>query len=219
LFDICVLVLTMSVDKKEHIMHVAMELFAEKGFEGSSIRDLAQKADVNIAMVNYYFGSKEKLFEQLLAEKAQFMRTKIEAVESNESLTEIEKLDHIIEGYVTRFLTQPNFHRVFLQELLVNQRANLHQQVLSLFEKNTRDVVSIIEKGIKKKQFKKVDPQLTFISIVGTINQVMMSKDMCNTLMHASVNHNPYQDPKFKKRMIEHIKQMVHAHLIITTVS
>jgi AcrR family transcriptional regulator len=50
----------MSADKKEHIMHVAMELFAEKGFEGTSIRDLAQKADVNIAMVNYYFGSKEK---------------------------------------------------------------------------------------------------------------------------------------------------------------
>ena len=219
MFDIRVFIALMSVDKKEHIMHVAMELFAEKGFEGTSIRDLAQKADVNIAMVNYYFGSKEKLFEQLLADKVQFMRAKIEAVESNESLTEIEKIDHIIDGYVTRFLAQPDFHRVFLQELLVNQRANLHQTVLSLFEKNTRDVVSIIEKGIQKKQFKKVDPQLTFISIVGTINQVMMSKEMCNTLMHASTNHNPYQDPKFKKRIIEHIQQMVHAHLIITTVS
>lgn len=219
MFDIRVLIAIMSADKKEHIMHVAMELFAEKGFEGTSIRDLAQKADVNIAMVNYYFGSKEKLFEQLLADKAQFMRAKIEAVESNESLTEIEKLDHIIDGYVTRFLAQPDFHRVFLQELLVTQRTNLHQHVLSLFEKNTRDVVSIIEKGIQKKQFKKVDPQLTFISIVGTINQVMMSKDMCNTLMHASTNHNPYQDLKFKKRITEHIKQMVHAHLIITTVS
>lgn len=219
MFDIRVLIAIMSADKKEHIMHVAMELFAEKGFEGTSIRDLAQKADVNIAMVNYYFGSKEKLFEQLLADKVQFMRAKIEAVESNESLTEIEKLDHIIDGYVTRFLAQPDFHRVFLQELLVTQRANLHQHVLSLFEKNTRDVVSIIEKGIQKKQFKKVDPQLTFISIVGTINQVMMSKEMCNTLMHASTNHNPYQDLKFKKRITEHIKQMVHAHLIITTVS
>ena len=219
MFDIRVLIAIMSADKKEHIMHVAMELFAEKGFEGTSIRDLAQKADVNIAMVNYYFGSKEKLFEQLLADKAQFMRAKIEAVESNESLTEIEKLDHIIDGYVARFLAQPDFHRVFLQELLVTQRANLHQHVLSLFEKNTRDVVSIIEKGIQKKQFKKVDPQLTFISIVGTINQVMMSKEMCNTLMHASTNHNPYQDLKFKKRITEHIKQMVHAHLIITTVS
>ncbi|MCX6335860.1 MAG: TetR family transcriptional regulator [Bacteroidetes bacterium] len=219
MFDIRVFIALMSVDKKEHIMHVAMELFAEKGFEGTSIRDLAQKADVNIAMVNYYFGSKEKLFEQLLADKVQFMRAKIEAVESNESLTEIEKIDHIIDGYVTRFLAQPDFHRVFLQELLVTQRANLHQHVLSLFEKNTRDVVSIIEKGIQKKQFKKVDPQLTFISIVGTINQVMMSKEMCNTLMHASTNHNPYQDPKFKKRIIEHIQQMVHAHLIITTVS
>ena len=207
-----------NIDKKEHIMQVAIELFAEKGFEGTSIRDLAHKADVNIAMVNYYFGSKEKLFEQILTNKAQFMRSTIEAVDSNENLTELEKLEHIINGYITRFLTQPDFHRVFLQELMVTQRVNLHQQVLSLFEKNTRDVVSIIERGIQKKQFKKVDPQLTFLSIIGTINQVLMSKNICNTLLDQSAKINPYQDPRFKKRLFEHIKQMVHDHLIITTI-
>ena len=47
-------------DKKEHIINHAVELFAEKGFEGTSIRDLAARAEVNVAMVNYYFGSKEK---------------------------------------------------------------------------------------------------------------------------------------------------------------
>ena len=207
-----------NIDKKEHIMQVAIELFAEKGFEGTSIRDLAHKADVNIAMVNYYFGSKEKLFEQILTNKAQFMRSTIEAVDSNENLTELEKLEHIINGYITRFLTQPDFHRVFLQELMVTQRVNLHQQVLSLFEKNTRDVVSIIERGIQKKQFKKVDPQLTFLSIIGTINQVLMSKNICNTLLDQSAKINPYQDPRFKKRLFEHIKQMVQDHLIITTI-
>jgi AcrR family transcriptional regulator len=46
------------MDKKTHIIETAIELFAEKGFEGTSIRDLATKADVNVAMINYYFGSK-----------------------------------------------------------------------------------------------------------------------------------------------------------------
>jgi AcrR family transcriptional regulator len=205
----------MSKDKREHIMEVAVELFATNGFEGTSIRQLAQGANVNIAMIHYYFGSKEKLFETLLEQKATYMRNRIEAVEANKSLSEIEKLDQIIEDYVSRFLSQPEFHRVLQQELLVSQRELLHQNVISLFVKNTQNVVAIIEKGIRKKQFRKVDPPLVFASIVGTINQVMLSRTMCNLLMNKPLENNPYQDPLFKKRLIQHLKQMVHAQLLI----
>jgi AcrR family transcriptional regulator len=205
----------MSIDKKEHIMEVAVTLFAEKGFEGTSIRDLAHEADVNIAMINYYFGSKEKLFVALLESKARFMRERIDAVQNNTSLSELDKLNQIIDGYVTRFLSQPAFNRVLQQELLVTNREILHQNVLELFAKNTKDVVSIIEKGIRKKVFKKVDPQLLFASIIGTINQVMLSRSMCNILLHNKTGTDPYQDPELKKRITHHIKQMVQDHLLI----
>jgi AcrR family transcriptional regulator len=205
----------MSIDKREHIMEVAVELFAVNGFEGTSIRQLAQRADVNIAMINYYFGSKEKLFETLLEQKATYMRNRIEAVEADISLTEIEKLDKIIEDYVSRFFSHPEFHRVLQQELLVSHRETLHRNVISLFVKNTQNVVTIIEKGIRKKQFKKVDPPLIFASIIGTINQVLLSRTMCNMLLNKEFENNPYQDPQFKKRLILHLKQMIHAQLLI----
>ena len=188
MFNLCVLLITMSIDKKEHIMDVAVSLFAEKGFEGTSIRDLAHEADVNIAMINYYFGSKEKLFVSLLEAKARFMREKIDAVQADPSLSELDKINQIIDGYVNRFLSQPEFHRVLQQELLVTNRELLHQNVTALFIKNTQDIVAIIEKGIRKKVFRKVDPQLLFASIIGTINQVMLSKTMCNILMNKDVN-------------------------------
>jgi AcrR family transcriptional regulator len=181
----------MSIDKKEHIMEVAVTLFAEKGYEGTSIRDLAHAADVNIAMINYYFGSKEKLFVALLETKARFMREKIDSVQNDLSLSEIDKIHQIIDGYVNRFLSQPAFHRVLQQELLVTNRELLHQNVIELFTKNTQDVVSIIEKGIRKKIFKKVDPQLLFASIIGTINQVMLSRSMCNILLNKKARADP----------------------------
>jgi AcrR family transcriptional regulator len=205
----------MSIDKKEHIMEVAITLFAEKGYEGTSIRDLAHEADVNIAMINYYFGSKENLFVELFASKARFMRDKIDAVQNDASLSEIEKINLIIDGYVTRFLSQPAFHRVLQQELLVTNRELLHKNVTELITKNTEDIVAIIEKGIRKKVFKKVDPQLVFASIVGTINQVMISKTMCNVLMKKDIGNDPYCDPELKKRLTHHIKQMVQDHLLI----
>jgi AcrR family transcriptional regulator len=205
----------MNNDKKDHIINTAIELFAEKGFEGSSIRDLAAKADVNLAMVNYYFGSKDKLFEALVEQKASFMRGVLDELIANSTLSELEKIDLIIESYVGRFLAQPLFHKVLQQELLVSQRASMHENVINLFIKNTQDVVAIIEKGIRKKVFRKVDPQMTFASIIGTINQIMISKTLCNRLMNKPADYNPYTDEHFKKRILTHIKQIIHSHLLI----
>ena len=202
-------------DKKDHIINTAIELFAERGFEGTSIRDLATKADVNVAMVNYYFGSKDKLFEALVERKVSFMRNLLDGLMNNKELSEIEKIDFIIVSYVSKFMEQPLFHKVLQQEMLVTQRITLHENLLHIFSKNRADVVAIIEKGIRKKIFRKVDPQLTFASVIGTINHVMQSKKICNNLLDEGPYHDPYTDEKIKNRIITHIKQMIHAHLLI----
>jgi AcrR family transcriptional regulator len=205
----------MSIDKKEHIIDAAIELFAEKGFEGTSIRELAAKAEVNLAMVNYYFGSKDKLFEAMVEHKVSFMRGRIEDLEKDKTITELEKMDLIIEGYVERFLSQPEFHKVLQQEMLVSQREEMHNKVIGIFSQNTHNITSIIEKGIRKKIFKKVDAQLTFATLIGTINQVLMSKSMCNVLTGKDPHFNPYKDEHFKKRLINHLKQILRDHLLL----
>jgi AcrR family transcriptional regulator len=203
------------MDKKEHIIETAMELFAIKGFEGTSIRALATKAGVNVAMVNYYFGSKEKLFEAMVAHKASYMKGKLEEIAADKTLTELQKIDTIIEAYVARLLSQPGFHRVIHQELLVNQREAMHQQLIGIFVRNTTVLKNIIEAGIRKKIFKKVDPEMTMASIIGTINQVMLSKSMCIMLMNkTSESFDPYTDKAFHKRLENHLKQMIHAYLL-----
>ena len=50
---------------QDRLLDVAEELFCEYGFKGTSIRDIASEAGCNIASVNYYFGSKEKLYEEV----------------------------------------------------------------------------------------------------------------------------------------------------------
>lgn len=202
------------MDKREQIIEAATELFAVKGFEATSIRELAAKAEVNIAMINYYFGSKDKLFEAMVVHKASFMRGKLAEIAADKTTTDIDKINLIIEGYVERILSQPNFHRIVHQELLVNQRQNMHEHIVGSFVNNSKIVKSIIESGIKKKVFKKVDPELIMASIIGTINQVMLSKAMCSMLMDDSKDIDPYTSPVLKKRLINHIKQMMHSYLL-----
>ena len=52
-------------DVHDRLLDAAEELFCERGFEGTSIRDIAASAECNVASVNYYFGGKEKLYEEV----------------------------------------------------------------------------------------------------------------------------------------------------------
>jgi len=53
-------------DTKDRILDCARILFSEKGFEGTSIRDIATQAQVNVAAINYHFSNKENLFSEIL---------------------------------------------------------------------------------------------------------------------------------------------------------
>ena len=205
----------MAIDKKAHILNHAIALFADKGVEGTSIRELALEANVNVAMINYYFGSKEKLVESIIEDKMTYMKDKIEEMLANEKLSEIEKIDTIIESYVTRKLAGAVFNKFLYKELMDIKRDEIHQLLTKSFSSNAKNVAAIIEKGIEKKVFKDVDPMLTVASMVGTISYVMMSKSFCNRLLQKPETNEPYLDEEFRLRLIRHIQKMIHAHLLI----
>lgn len=58
--------MTQTTDTKTALVFAAGELFAEHGFEGATVRAIAERAGANIAAVNYHFGSKEHLYTEVL---------------------------------------------------------------------------------------------------------------------------------------------------------
>jgi AcrR family transcriptional regulator len=60
---------------KERILGAAEVLFAQRGFDGASLRQLTAAAGVNLAAVNYHFGSKEKLVEQVFRRRLDALNT------------------------------------------------------------------------------------------------------------------------------------------------
>lgn len=52
----------MNLDPKARLLDAAGEVFAEKGFEGATVRDICNRAEANVAAVNYYFGDKQQLY-------------------------------------------------------------------------------------------------------------------------------------------------------------
>ena len=201
-------------DKKTHIINAAVELFADKGFEGTSIRDIATRANVNLAMINYYFGSKEKLFECMVEQKAAYTKDILEEIVNNDKLTEIEKIDRIIDTYVTRLFSNRKFHRIIHHELMINERGVLQDAIIKLLTPNSFIIRNVIDAGIKKGTFKKVDSLLVVATIVGTINQVLLSKKFCNKCLNKEDEYVPYEDAKFKKRVSDHLKDLMRSYLL-----
>ncbi len=195
-------------------MEHAITLFANKGYEGTSIRDLAKVAGVNVAMINYYFGSKEKLVEAIIEDKASYMKDRIEELDANSALSELEKINFLIDDYVVRIVKGADFHKFIYKELMDTKRGEIHNFLNQAFAKNAKNFAAIIQRGIDNQQFKSVDAILTVSSIIGTISQIVTSKSMCNLMLSQPETNEPYKDLHFIERLKNHIKQMIFNHLV-----
>jgi len=68
---------------RNRLLDAAEELFSKRGFDGTSIRDLAAAAECNIASVNYYFGGKDKLYAEIWRRRMVVLReTKMESIDT-----------------------------------------------------------------------------------------------------------------------------------------
>ncbi len=179
------------MDKKEQIIETATDLFAANGFDGTSIRDISGTAGVNIAMVNYYFGSKEKLFTNIIETKISITHERLLEIASDSSLDEMKKMEAVVELYVNKIISFPAFHRILQQELIFGVRYETQDMITSTFRKNAEIVKSIIDEGVAKGLFKPVDGYLTLVSIIGTVNQVMCSKKLCLSLLNRGGDSDP----------------------------
>src|SRR6478672_790293 len=118
--------------KQEHIIEAAEKLFADKGFAGTSVRDIAEAAGVNLAMISYYFGSKEKLMEAMFTTRGQYLRIQLENILHNKDLSPIQKMEKLIDDYVDRIFKKQCFHRVMVREQMVSNSGPIAEQIFQL---------------------------------------------------------------------------------------
>lgn len=202
------------MDKKETIIQSAMKFFITKGFEGTSVREIATDAAVNVAMINYYFGSKEKLFESVVEYRASFFNVVLADLINNAALSPIEKIDIIIDQTIERKLSNAEFHHLLHRELSLEHRPQMRDAIIDILLKNVTSIKTVIQNGINDGVFKPVDIELTLATIIGTIHYLFISGTMCRKILGKPKGFSPFQNKKFKERLSAHAKQLMRAHLL-----
>jgi AcrR family transcriptional regulator len=202
-------------DKREHILIAAEELFAEKGFDGTSVRDIAQHAGVNLAMISYYFGSKEKLLESLVEFRAGYAYGILEELNKDESLSPWDKIDRLVEFYVDRILNNLRFHNIMYQESSMRSD-EIRNKVIAIKMRNLEQITKIIKDGQQKRLFRQMDIPMTVGTIMGTISSYTHSKVYgCAVLaLQGDANDELYR-LRLSPRLKTHLKQLLRAHLDI----
>ena len=111
----------LQIDSTEQkIKETARVHFLEKGLRGTTIREVAEKAGVNVALVNYYFRTKNKLFIAIFKEKFLTFNEAGYHILTNEEKPFLERIDDFIDHYVQVTLEQPNLPIFVLSELHFN---------------------------------------------------------------------------------------------------
>ena len=166
--------------KEKHIqlLETAEKLFAEKGFEGTSVRDIADVAGVNIAMISYYFGSKEKLMQALFEKKIGDIQVRVVNLIKDDSLTSIQKVEKLIDEHVQKVMGDKKFHRIMVCEQIINKNPAIINLLKDIKLKNAGIIGELIKDGQKKGEFKKkVDVVMLLSIMIGTVTQLMINHD------------------------------------------
>jgi AcrR family transcriptional regulator len=102
---------------EERIKQAARKLFTEKGFDAVKTRDIAGEAGINLALLNYYFRSKEKLFDIVMIENFQQFVEQLIPVLSDEELSLDEIITQVAGRYIEMLRDNPDLPFFVLNQM------------------------------------------------------------------------------------------------------
>lgn len=164
-------------EKQIHILDIAEELIAKKGYEGTSVRDICAKANINVAMISYYFGSKEKMMSYLYQYRV--LKTRENFSEFADTIKDGRpemQMKEMIKYIIGQLFKYNYFHGFVTQEL--RHTENLKDELLDFYQLFVRKLDEVIKKGVTSGVFTftpKAEDILT--TIIGSTLFVIRNKN------------------------------------------
>jgi len=200
--------------KQLQLLDTAESLFSQKGFDGTSVRDIAEAAGINTAMISYYFGSKEKLMEEIFEIKSLNIKEKVANLLKDDSLDPLEKMYSLVDMYIEGILSRKTFHRILLCEQIINQNPSIITMLDKMKTKNSEYINDLIRLGQKKGLFKKnIDIPMMTNTLIGTVSHTLVNLDFYKTYHHMEGLKDEEFERVVKKRLSVHIKNIYKAIL------
>ena len=151
---------------QEALMAAATEVFAQRGFSGARTDEIARRAGVNKAMISYHFGGKAGLYETILVSSLTHVTEKLRALVAS-NLPPERLLASLLTTLGEMHRARPALSAMMLREAMSGGE-HLSSEALSHFVKVFGMVREIVDRGVRDGTYRKVDPLLTHLTVLGS---------------------------------------------------
>ncbi len=196
----------MDLKPKDRILEAAIKLFAEKGFDATSVDEIARNAEINKAMIYYYFSSKEELLSSIIRKSINEFTSIIEDI----NLSNFKDLEEIIHFFVNEGINYIDKNDMLIR---IYQRESLN--LSSRWGTNIIDTVGIVfekvESMIKKMRKESINFDITLVEQILVTNLIigyLSLKDKLGEKIDEEAGEI------IKKRYIDRVSRIVY--LLIT---
>jgi AcrR family transcriptional regulator len=161
-------------DARQRILAAAAEVFATIGYAGARVDDIAERAGINKAMLYYHVGDKERLYATVLTDTIERGFASIGAA-TEQADTPGAKLQCILDTMADFGRINPHFVPIMLREI-ASGGATLPDEMLLRMAAIFRVVAEVLAGGMKAGVFRRTDPLLTHVSLVGSMMFLIASQ-------------------------------------------
>lgn len=159
----------MRTNKKEKvILEVAEREFLMKGFAGARIVEIASQAGVSQSMLNYYFKSKEMLFDRVMEEKVKQLQESITVVFEMEGMSVVERIVEIIVRHFNFLCQNPDLPRFIINEVIANTEylEKMKNENLPVLEKIFEQVQRDLDEAASRGEVRQMDAKTLLMDIL-----------------------------------------------------
>jgi len=158
---------TRGPERRDRILDAASSVFAEKGFAGARVDDIAARAGINKAMLYYHVGDKTTLYSAVLLRNFERVRVALdEALATGGSAR--ARLEAVITALTRMVQRHPDHPRMMLREI-ASGATSLEPEVLAAMLEVVGVVRALIAEGTAAGEFRAIDPVLTHLTLVGAV--------------------------------------------------
>jgi TetR/AcrR family transcriptional regulator len=148
------------------LLQAAHDLLVERAGQSASVSEICARADVNVAMVKYCFGSKDGLLDALLDQALRQLAQELDRL-ADTDLAPSEKLRRHVAGIVRNYVRFPYVNRLMNERLLAADPEAV-DRIGASFARPARDwYATLLAEGRAREGWREADPTMFFFAIVG----------------------------------------------------
>ena len=184
-------------DCRGNLIEATTPLFAEKGFNGVGVRELAGAAGVNLSMISYYFGGKEGLYAAVLNEQFTTLRRVAEL--KNMDIDPMDKFEMYVRATVARYRKSPYLLRFYTSEL-TNPTPCFETIVKPAIRGVLQILIDTFTEGLSHEQFRPgLNPADTVLALAGMINFYFLLEPATGDM----VDHSSDRDEELIRHLMD----------------